>query len=432
MLMPDIYSVSQNGHFMIEGCDAVALAKEYGTPLYVMSETALRQNMRDFTGAIQKGFGERAMAAYASKALSCKEVIRIVKDEDMGLDVVSQGELYTAMSIGFPAEKIYFHGNNKSEADLRYAMECIVGRIVVDNLYELRMLNETAKTFGRRQKILFRIKPGVEAHTHDFMKTGGIDSKFGLALENGEAMRAIEEAIAMENLDLVGVHCHIGSQILQVEPFCEAAQVMIGLIAEIRDRFGAELNELNLGGGYGIEYIDGDNPPEPAVFIERVANVVKGECSNKGMAIPFVTFEPGRSVVGSAGVTLYTVGSIKTIENVRTYLAVDGGMADNPRYALYQADYTALVANRAADRKDFTVTIAGKCCESGDFIQEHTKIQMAEPGDILAVLSTGAYNYSMSSNYNRLPRPAMVMVKGEDSRLIVKRETVEDVVRNDI
>lgn len=432
MFVSDCLKVNEKGHLTIGGCDCVELAREYGTPLYVMDENTIRENARAFLGSIDKNYNGNGCVAYASKAFSCKEIYRICKQEGLCADVVSGSELFTALSVDFPAAKIYFHGNNKTAQELHFALENGVGRIVVDNLTELERLNEIAGEMGKTADIMFRIKPGIDAHTHSFVKTGQIDSKFGLALENSEAMEGVVRALALPNIELRGLHCHIGSQIFDVEPFAHAAEVMMDFIAKIKAETGAELCELNLGGGFGIKYLEGDNPTPYCNYMDTVADVIKAKAQEHSLPLPFITIEPGRSIVGAAGVTLYEVGSVKEIENVRTYVSVDGGMADNPRYILYKSDYEILCANKANAEKDMTVTIAGRCCESGDLIQENAKIQSVEPGDIIAVLATGAYNYSMASNYNRLCKPPVVMIQDEKSRLIVKRETYNQIIQNDV
>lgn len=432
MFVSDCISINEKGHLTIGSADAVDLAKEFGTPAYVFDENEIRGNLRAFRSSIEENYGGNGLVCYASKAFSCKEIYRICKQEGTGVDVVSGGELYTALSVDFPAENIVFHGNNKTPDELLMAVENNVGRIVVDNLTELETLNKIAENAGKTVGIMLRIKPGVDAHTHDFIKTGQIDSKFGFALETGEALEAAKAAIAMPNLKLRGLHCHIGSQIFDIDPFELAAQVMLGLYKQIKDETGTELDELNLGGGFGIKYVDGDTPIPYGEYMKNVAAVVKSECSRLGLKTPFILIEPGRSVVGAAGITLYTVGAVKEIPGIRTFVSVDGGMADNPRYALYKADYQVVCANKAKEEKNMVVTVAGKCCESGDLIQENTKIQTVEAGDILAVLSTGAYNYSMASNYNRIPKLPVIMVNNGEARIVVKRETYEMVAACDI
>lgn len=432
MFVSDCLDVNRNGHLTVGGCDAVDLAATYGTPLYVMDEATVRRNCRAFKQSIEENYHGRGLVLYASKALSCKEIYRIIADEGLGIDVVSGGELYTAIQAGFPMERVVFHGNNKTLTEMRMGLEVGIGRFVVDSIYELEKLNAVAASMYQTAKILLRIKPGIDAHTHSFIRTGQIDSKFGVALENGEAMQAIKKALALPNVELTGLHCHIGSQIFEISPFELAAEVMVKFITQIKQETGYEVKELNLGGGFGIQYRETDHPEAYGAYMKKVADVVNRTCQSCGIATPFIYIEPGRSIVGPAGVTLYTVGSIKTIENVRTYVAVDGGMVDNPRYILYQSEYEILVANHADKPRDFQATIAGRCCESGDLIQEHAMIQKPESGDILAVLATGAYNYSMASNYNRVPRPPIVMVKNGEPRLIVKRETYADLVCNDV
>ncbi len=432
MYVSDCLGVNERGHLTVGGCDTVDLAKEYGTPVIVYSEDQIRQNCRDFVSSMEENYGGNGMVLYASKAFCCKKMCRICNDEGMGLDVVSGGELYTAIDAGFQTEKIYFHGNNKTVAELVYAVEHGVGRVVVDNIFELERLDKIAHDLGKKVKILLRIKPGIDAHTHDFIRTGQIDSKFGFALETGEAMEAVVKAISFTNIELVGLHCHIGSQIFDIDPFELAAKVMLEFMAEIKRDKGFELKELNLGGGFGIKYRETDEPRPFTEYMKRVAGVVKETCKALNLDTPFVLIEPGRSIVGAAAVTLYTVGAVKNIPDVRTYVSVDGGMTDNPRYILYQSEYEILCANKANEEKSETVTVAGKCCESGDLIQEGAQIQKVEPGDILAVLSTGAYNYSMASNYNRIPRPPVVMVRESKPELAIRGESFADMIKNDL
>ena len=425
-------SINSENHLVIGQHDTVELAKKFGTPLYVLDEDLMRDNCRAYKNAIDTYYDGHGLVLFASKALCTMYTGRLVAEEGLGADVVSGGELYTLYKAGFPMEKVFFHGNNKTPDEIELALNCGVGHIVVDNKYELELLNRIANEKNVNQRILFRIKPGIDAHTHDFVKTGQIDSKFGVALENGEAYEIHKLALSMSNIQIDGVHCHIGSQIFDVEPFCEAAKVMIGFIADLYDKLGIKVNILNLGGGFGIKYTATDDPIAPSEYIHKVTNVVKALAQEKGIDLPFLVFEPGRSIVASAGITLYTVGCVKEIENVRTYVSIDGGMCDNPRYILYGSKYTAVLANNASAEPVAPVTIAGKCCESGDLIQEHIMMPEIRVGDTLAVLATGAYNYSMSSNYNRIPRPAIVAVNGSEKKVIVKRETYEDMIRNDV
>lgn len=432
MFVSDNLTVNEKGHLAVSGVDTVELAKEYGTPLYVMDEAMIRSACQRFKKSIDEFYGGAGLVCYASKAFSCKEIYRIVDSEGVGADVVSGGELYTAASVGFPMDKVCFHGNNKTDEELELAVEKKVGRIIVDNVYELERLDKLAEKKGVTANIMFRIKPGIDAHTHNFVKTGQIDSKFGFALETGEAFEAVKKAVELKNVHLVGLHCHIGSQIFDIDPFVHAAEVMLGFIAKIKDELSFEVKELNLGGGFGIKYTNEDKPCAFEKYMECVSVKVKEICAEKGIKLPFILIEPGRSIVAPAGLTLYTVGGIKEIPNIRTYVSIDGGMGDNPRYALYKSEYDIEVANKAGEEKTETITLAGKCCESGDLIGENMPVQHVEVGDTIAVLATGAYNYSMSSNYNRLCKPAVVMVKDGKTRVIVKRETLEDLIRNDI
>ena len=432
MFVSDCLDINDLSHLTIGGCDTVELTKKFGTPLFAYSEDQIRQNCRDFVTSIEENYNGNGMVLYANKAFSCKYMCRICKEENMGLDVVSGGEIYTAKSADFPMERVYFHGNNKTDEELRLALESGVGRIVVDNIFELERLDKIANEIGKKAKILFRIKPGIDAHTHSFIRTGQIDSKFGFALETGEAMDAVKAALKCESIELVGLHCHIGSQIFDIDPFEHAAEVMLNFMAKIKADLGIEFPELNLGGGFGIKYLESDKPKPFTEYMKRVSKVVKSECEKLGLKTPFILIEPGRSIIGAAAVTLYTAGAVKNIPNIRTYVSVDGGMTDNPRYILYQSKYEALVANKANEERTEIVTLAGKCCESGDLLGESMPIQKVEAGDIIAVLSTGAYNYSMASNYNRIPRPPVVMIKNGESVLAIKGETYEDMMRNDL
>lgn len=432
MFVSENLNVNEKGNLTIGGADTVELAKQYGTPLYVMDEQAVRKACQRFKSSIDKYYGGQGLACYASKAFSCLEMCRIVASEGMGLDAVSIGELYTAVKAGFDVSKIGFHGNNKTDEELAYAVDIKVGHIIVDNISELLRLEKIAESKNVKPDIMFRIKPGIDAHTHDFIKTGQIDSKFGFALETGEAFEAVKQAIECKNVNLMGLHCHIGSQIFDIAPFEEAAKVMLAFIAKIKNELSYEIKGLNLGGGFGIKYLNEHDPAPFETYMERVSEIVKNTCSELDITQPYIFIEPGRSIAAPAGITLYTVGARKEIPNIRTYISVDGGMADSPRYILYKSEYEAIVANKATEERTERVTIAGKCCESGDLIGENMPLQHAESGDIIAVCATGAYNYSMSSNYNRLQKPAVVFVNNGESRIAVKRETLDDIIRNDI
>lgn len=432
MFVSNCLSINENGNLVIGGANTIDLVKDYKTPLYVMDEGLIRANARAFKKSIDEFYDGNGLVCYASKAFCCKEMCRIMHEEGIGLDVVSGGELYTAINSGFPTNKICFHGNNKVDDELTLAISHGVQRIVVDNIFELKRLNELAIKLRKKVGILLRIKPGIDAHTHDFIRTGQIDSKFGFALETGEAFEAVQLAINSENLELSGLHCHIGSQIFDIEPFELAARVMLEFIAKIKEQLSYEIQELNLGGGFGIKYLSSDTPANYETYMEKVAVTIKETCKELEIKLPFIIIEPGRSIVGPAGITLYKVGSIKEIPDVRTYISVDGGMGDNPRYVLYQSKYEMIIANKADKPKNFVATIAGKCCESGDLLGENVEIQTPEVNDILAVLATGAYNHSMASNYNRIPRPPVVFVNNGKVRTVIKRETFDDIIKNDI
>jgi diaminopimelate decarboxylase len=419
--------VNPAGELEIGGITASTLAGKFGTPLYVIDEALFRENCRRY----REAFGPGNRVVYAGKALLCTAVCRLAEEEGLCLDVASGGELYTALKAGFPPERIYFHGNNKSPEEIRQGLEAGVGRFVVDSLYELDLLSRLAGEAGKQPVILLRLTPGIEAHTHEYVRTGQIDSKFGLPIATGQALAGVRRALACPNLKLVGLHCHIGSQIFDLEPFREAARVMLSFAAEVRAATGWFPEELNLGGGLGIYYVSGDDPPAIEELAAAVLGAVRQTCAELGVPQPRVVVEPGRSIAGPAGTTLYTVGAVKEIPGVRLYVMVDGGMNDNIRPALYQARYEAALANRITDEPTATVTVAGKCCESGDVLIQNVRLPYPAPGDILAVPATGAYNYTMSMNYNRLPRPAMVLVKEGRAEVIISRESLEDLVRND-
>ncbi len=425
-------SINEEGHLAISGCDTVELEKQYGTPLYVMSEEEIRSVCRRYVSSFQTCYQGNGKPIYASKAFCCKEICRIVLSEGLDLEVVSGGELYTALQAGVPAEQIHFQGNNKTISELTLAVENGAGDIVADSISELYKLQKIAGQQGKTVSVSLRIKPGIDAHTHEFIRTGQIDSKFGIDLSSGEALEAVKLASQMDHIVLRGVHCHIGSQIFEKQPFVHAAEVMLDFLARVKKVLGEELEFLNLGGGFGIHYTERDDAIPYEEYMEAVSEAIHQKCEEHSLSMPKIYIEPGRSIVGEAGITLYTVGSVREIPGVRNYVMIDGGMFENPRYALYQSDYTCLIANKASQPADYTATIAGKCCESGDLIQEHTAIQKPEEDDILAVLSTGAYNYSMASNYNRNPRPACVMVSQGSSRVIIRGETYEDLLRGDI
>lgn len=432
MFFNDNTRINEKGHLEFGGCDCVSLAKEYGTPLYLMDETTIRKNCRAYKNTLDKFYDGNALVIYASKAFSAKRIYKIINEEGLGVDVVSGGEIYTALSTGFPSEKIFFHGNNKSKDELKYAVENNIGRIMVDNLYELHLLDDIAEKLNKKQKVILRVTPGVDAHTHSFISTGQIDSKFGIAIDTGEALEFVKEAVSLSNIEVMGIHCHIGSQIFDYKPFACAAEKMMLFIAQIKKELNFEIKELDLGGGFGIKYTKSDDPIPYENFMENISLIIKNLAKENDVTLPFIIMEPGRSIVGEAGITLYTVGAVKQIPGHRKYVSIDGGMGDNPRFALYEAKYEAVLANDPERPYDDVATLAGKCCESGDLIIQDGNLQKMESGDIVAVLSTGAYNYSMASNYNRIPKPPVVLVKNGESSVMVKRETYEDLVRNDV
>lgn len=423
----DNISVNEKGHLTFAGYDTVELAEKYGTPLYLMDEDKIREHVRAYKTAMADCFPEGSMPEFASKAFSCKQIYRIMAEEGIDIDVVSPGEIYTAASAGFPMENSFFHGNNKTDADIRFAIENKVGCFVVDGEDELSALNRIAGEMGVKQNILLRITPGIDPHTHKKISTGSVDSKFGTAIETGQAMEIVKKALALENIKLCGFHCHVGSQIFESQPFTDASEIMLEFIAEVRDTLGYTAEILNLGGGLGVRYTEDDPEIDYGEKIKEVAEILNSQCDKLGLPVPKILMEPGRSLVADAGMTLYTVGSVKEITGYKNYVSIDGGMTDNPRYTLYESPYTVILASRANDEKDYTATVAGRCCESGDLIQEDVKMPKPCRGEILAVLTTGAYNYSMASNYNRVGRPPVVMLGSERDYVAVRRETFKDI-----
>ena len=427
------YAEVRGSSLYFDGVDATALAAEYGTPLYVVSESMVRERC----GLLRSAFLEKypdTGAVYASKAFQTLDMCRIVASEGLGIDVVSGGELYAALKAGVSPANIIFHGNAKSADELDYAVRSEVGRIVSDNLFEIRELSRLAALHNKTVRVLYRITPGVDSHTHRFISTGSLDAKFGIPLDPSVRdlyMRAVLDA---PHIDFRGFHFHIGSQLTDNFSHLAALKIALTLITEIKKTYDYSTPELNLGGGFGIRYLPGDPEPGIGYFLDPMMELMKKTTSENGIPMPRVTIEPGRWIIGEAGITLYTVNSVKTIPGIRTYVGVDGGMADNIRPALYEAKYHALCANKAESARtdNTTVTIVGKCCETGDILIRDIGLPDPQPGDILAVFSTGAYNHSMASNYNRLPRPAVVMTKHGSHRLSVRRETYEDVIAREI
>lgn len=422
--------VKDNALF-IGGVRCEDLLKEYGSPLYVFDEQLIRDYCRDYRKYFRCS-EEKNRVAYAGKAFLTVQMCKLLKEENMSLDVVSGGELYTAYKAGFPLEKVMFHGNNKTLDEIELGVKLGVGRFVIDNDYEMEALNSIAKQYNKVQNIFLRITPGIEAHTHDYIKTGQIDSKFGFAPVGHIIENAVKKAISLENINLMGIHCHIGSQIFELKPYEDAVEIMLGLAKKIEENLGYFLKEVDFGGGFGIYYTKGDKPRSTKEYCETIINKVDEVCLRTRQKRPSLIIEPGRSIVANSGTTLYTIGAVKEIPNIRKYISVDGGMSDNIRPALYNANYECILANNVNQNVTETVTIAGKCCESGDILLENINIPKACSGDVLAVMTTGAYGYSMSSNYNRIPKPAVVMVKEGVSRAICRRESYEDVIRNDI
>lgn len=419
------------GNFIFGGCDTVELAQKYGTPLYVVHEDQILERLNEIKQDFLEKF-ENTKAVYASKAFLTKEMARIIKREGIGMDVVSGGELHTALAVDFPMDKIVFHGNNKTPKEIDMAVKHEVGRIVVDSIDELNLVNQIANKQDKKVSILFRITPDVEAHTHKFIQTGQADSKFGIPLKDHIISTIVKKAMDMDHIDLLGFHFHIGSQINSNEGYKMAIKRILEWIKKLNGELNFETRELNVGGGFGIHYADSDERKPLGYFTDAIMETLESECKMYGIKRPTVMIEPGRWVVGEAGITLYTVGTIKEIPGIRTYVSVDGGMTDNPRPSLYDAKYEALVANKYGQELVDKVTIAGKLCESGDILIWDLQVPEIETGDTLAILSTGAYNYSMASHYNRIPKPAVVMVSNGVDRLIVKRESYEDILSNEL
>ncbi|HEU5140907.1 MAG TPA: diaminopimelate decarboxylase [Bacillales bacterium] len=423
--------IQPNGHLEIGGVDTVHLANQFGTPLYVYDVAHMRQQARAF----KRAFTENNVAgqvAYASKAFSCVAMVQLVEEEGLNLDVVSGGELYTALSAGFPPERIHFHGNNKSTDEIDMAVKAGIGCFIADNFQELLLLEKASQYHGQKISVLLRTTPGVKASTHEYIATGQEDSKFGFDLESGQVHEALKYVLSHEAFDCLGLHCHIGSQIFDANAFEVAVDKIYRELELRRDDLGFVPKVLNLGGGFGIRYVEGDSAQPPEKYVGTMIEAVKRQSSRLGFAVPEIWIEPGRAIVGNAGTTLYKVGSQKEVPNVRRYLAVDGGMSDNLRPALYDAKYEGILANRGWDRCDRTMSVAGKCCETGDMLIWDLSLPEVHTDDLLAVFSTGAYGYSMSNNYNRIPRPAVVFVENGDARLVVRRETYEDLVQLDL
>ena len=424
--------VNKIGHLTINGHDTVALANEYKTPLYLMDEDRIRENCRLYHTAMQKYFGSNALPLYASKAACFKELYRIIKEEGLGIDVVSSGEIYTAYKAQFPLEKAYFHSNNKTKDDIAFAMKHQVGYFVVDGIDELNAIEKEASILNIEQKVLLRLTPGIDPHTFEAVKTGKVDSKFGSAIETGQAEQITSYCLTLKHLKLMGFHCHIGSQIFDVDPYERTIDIMFDFLVDMRNKLGYTAKELNLGGGFGVRYTDQDPTIDIENNINTLAKIIKRYLEKNDLTMPCIRLEPGRSIVADAGMTLYTVGSVKEIPGYKNYVSIDGGMTDNPRFALYGSKYTVYNAGKMNEIASIKYDVVGRCCESGDIIQKDVILPETKYDDIIAVLTTGAYNYSMASNYNRVCRPPIVMLTKTKSYVAVKRESLDYLIENDI
>ncbi|MGI6177351.1 MAG: diaminopimelate decarboxylase [Eubacterium sp.] len=433
MICENITVDSSSGHLLFAGQDTVELAKQYGTPLYLLDEDRIRANCRTYKEAFRKHFGENAMPLYASKANSFKQIYKIMAEEDMGIDVVSAGEIYTALQAGYDISRAYFHSNNKTDWDVAYAIKNGIGYFVADNEEEIKVIEREAGLRGIRQKVLLRLTPGIDPHTYEAIATGKVDSKFGSAIETGQAEAITAFTLKQPHVELMGFHCHIGSQVFTDDVFERAGVIMLDFIADMYKKYGYMAKQLDLGGGYGVRYVEDDGYLDVDKKVGEVAKACRDECAKLGIDLPEIHMEPGRSIVADAGMTLYTVGTVKKIPGYKNYVSIDGGMPDNPRFALYKSRYTCLLANKMNETCDFECSLVGRCCESGDIIAEHVMFPSSVTRyDTAAVCTTGAYNYSMASNYNRLPRPPIVMLQSGKSYVAVRRESLEDLVRNDL
>ena len=429
-VFPDTTDTNAAGHLTLGGCDALDLVEQYGTPLYVLDEVTLRARCRQFADAFAARY-PNSKAVYASKAYINPALARIVAEEGLGLDVVSGGELAVAVAGDVPLGHVYFHGNNKTPAELEEAVAAGIGRIVVDSFHELDLLERICAGAGKTQDILVRVSPGIDPHTHVYTTTGVIDSKFGFSIQTGDAERAIVQALAAPHLNLRGLHFHLGSPIFELEPYQAATDLVLRFAAGLREQ-GLDLQEFSPGGGFAIAYTRNDQPPAPDDYAEAIVSTLTATCAELGMEQPSLVIEPGRSIIGPAGVALYSIGAIKHIPGIRTYVSVDGGMGDNIRPALYQATYEVLSANRPAAEPDATVTIAGKYCESGDVLATDVLLPAPAAGDVIAIPAAGAYCPSMASNYNLNPRPPIILVRDGESRLIRRRESYADLMHCDV
>lgn len=425
-------SRNESGELCLAGVSAAVMAKKYGTPLYLYDEERIRERCRTYLNAVSAALGASAKVLYASKAASFRRIYEIMKEEGMGIDVVSSGEIYTAKSAGFPLERAYFHSNNKTDADIDYAITTGVGCFVVDNAEELYAIDRIARSHGKVENVLLRITPGIDPHTYAAVATGKVDSKFGSAIETGQAEEITRTALSLSHISLRGFHCHVGSQVFDSDVYLRTADVMLTFVADIYKKLGFLAEELDIGGGFGVRYIDEHPEIDIAKNISEVGAFILSRTAELGIALPKIGFEPGRSIVADAGMTVYTVGTVKRIPGYKTYVSVDGGMTDNPRFALYGSPYTLLTVKEPEGEEELA-SVVGRCCESGDIIQENVSVPVnISRGDFIACLTTGAYNYSMASNYNRIPRPPVVMLRGGEDYVAVRRETPEDLAALDV
>ena len=431
-ILCDNIGVNEKGNLTFAGFDTVELGKKYGTPLYLVDENKIREKLRTYKNAMSEHYGHGSFPSYASKALCAKFIYRILAEENVTADVVSIGELFTAVSVGFPAEKLFFHGNNKTNSDIHFAIDKGCGYFVVDNQEELDEIDKYSAEVGKKQKVLIRVSPGIDPHTFKAVATGNVDSKFGFAIETGQAEEITAYALKLKNIELCGFHCHIGSQIFDAVPFIDAAHIMLEYMIDIRKKYGYTSDILNLGGGFGVPYVEEDGNIDIVNTIKEIGDWLDKRCTEIDYPHPTIIHEPGRSIVADAGLTLYEVGTVKEITGLKNYVSIDGGMYDNPRFALYEAQYTATVANKVMEPKDYFCSLVGRCCESGDIIAEDIYLQKPQRSDTVAVFTTGAYNYTMASNYNRMPRPPIVLLNDNGDKVVVKRETLDDMLLNEL
>ena len=423
----------ENDELIFAGMSVKKLVSEFSSPLYIMDEDYIREKCRIYKKAIEDGFSGNGKILYASKALSFKYIYKIMEEENMGVDVVSIGEMYTAKSAGFDLQNAYFHSSNKTDEDIEYAIKNNIGYFVIDNFEELDVIDEIAKTNNIKQKVLIRITPGIDPHTYEKVATGKVDSKFGFSIETGLADEIVKKVLEKKNIILKGFHCHVGSQVFDSEVFIDSANVMIDFIKYVKDKYGYLAEELNLGGGYGVRYVESDKNIDIYENILVLSKYIKEKCESVNINIPTIIFEPGRSIVADSSITAYTVGNVKKIPGYKNYVSIDGGMGDNIRFALYGSRYTILPIEKFDRKFDMKCDIVGRYCESGDEIQKDVMLPSdMKRGDIIVCLTTGAYQYSMASNYNRVARPMIIMIKNKKAEVVVRREELEDLIKLDV